>query len=108
MEEFVPGNVTPAEVNQKMSLRTILAIGLLVTASSVASAAAPKQPANAACSEHVKKMQGMKTSAERSAYCKGNEECSSNHCANLVAHHKTGAKHHASATTTTTPKPATN
>ncbi|HKC50723.1 MAG TPA: hypothetical protein VKF60_08015 [Myxococcota bacterium] len=86
-----------------MSLRTVLAIGLLAMASSIASAA-PKHPADAACTEHVKKMEGMKTSAERTAYCKGNEECASHHCASLVAHHK--PKHHGAAATT--PKPATN
>ncbi len=103
MGEFSLPVVEPAEVNQKMSLRTVLAIGLLAMASSIASAA-PKHPADAACTEHVKKMEGMKTSAERTAYCKGNEECASHHCASLVAHHK--PKHHGAAATT--PKPATN
>lgn len=90
-----------------MSLRNALAIALLVLTSGVASAAtsAAKQPADAACTEHVKKMEGMKTAAERTAYCKGDEECTSHHCAKLVAHHKSSAKHHAAAAT---PKPATN
>jgi hypothetical protein len=81
-----------------MSLRTVLAIGLLAMASSVASAAAPKHTADAACTEHVKKMQGMKTSAERTTYCKGNEECTSHHCSSMVSHHKSTTQHHATST----------
>ena len=86
-----------------MSLRIALAVALLTLTSGIASAA-PKHPADAACTEHVKKMEGMKTSAERTAYCKGNEDRTSHKCAKLVAHHESSAKHHAAAT----PKPATN
>lgn len=79
-----------------MSLRTALVVALLAVASGTASAA-PKHAADAACAEHVKKMEGMKTSAEREAYCKEHEDCASHHCAKQVAHHKAHAKHHAAA-----------
>jgi hypothetical protein len=88
-----------------MSLRSAIAIALLVTMSGVASAAT-KHPADAACTEHVKKMQGMKTSKERTAYCKGNEECTSHHCASMVSHRKSAPKH--ATAPAATPKPATN
>lgn len=87
-----------------MSLRKGIAIALLTLISGVASAAT-KHPADAACTEHVKKMEGMKTSAERTAYCKGNEECSSHNCTKMVAHHK--HKSSASAKSKTQPKTTT-
>jgi hypothetical protein len=73
------------------TLRTALAVALLTLVSGVAMAAT-KQPADAACAAHVKKMQGMKTSAERTAYCKADEECSSHHCAKMVSHHHAKTK----------------
>ncbi len=71
------------------TLRTALAVSLLTLVSGVSGVAlaASKHPADATCTPHVKKMQGMKTSAERTAYCKGDEECASHHCAKLVSHH---------------------
>ncbi len=88
-----------------MSLRSGVAIALLVMASGVASAAT-KHTADPACADHVKKMQAMKTSKERTAYCKGNEECTSHHCS-TAAHHKSAAKAPAAAPATT-PKPPAN
>jgi hypothetical protein len=85
-----------------MSFRTALAISLLTLTTGVASAAATKPAADTACTEHVKKMEAMKTKKERTDYCKANEECSSHQCAKMVSHHKS-AKH-----TSTTPKTKTN
>jgi hypothetical protein len=87
-----------------MSVRSGIAIALLVMASGFASAAT-KHAADPVCADHVKKMQGMKTSKERTDYCKGNEECTSHHCTTQM-HHKTSAKH--STTTAPAPKSATN
>jgi hypothetical protein len=95
----------PPEVDTYMSLRTALVIALLAVASGTATAA-PKQPADNACAEHVKKMEGMKTSAEREAYCKEHEDCESHHCTKQVAHKKGHAKKHAAAPAA--PKPAPN
>ena len=77
-----------------MSVRTALAISLLVLTTGVASAAEtkPKPAADAACTEHVKKMEGMKTKADRTAYCKGNEECTSHQCTKFMGHHHKSAK----------------
>jgi hypothetical protein len=80
---------------------TVLAIGFSLAAN--AATPAPKNADKAACSEHVKMMEGMKTSAERDAYCKQHEDCVSHHCEKMAAaHHK---KHHAKAQTK---KPSAN
>ena len=86
-----------------MSVRSGIAVALLVLVSGVASAATKHSP-DPVCADHVKKMQGMKTSKERTEYCKGNEECTSHHCTNQMTHHKSSAKH----STTTAPKSTTN
>ena len=71
-----------------MSKRTVLAIATLAlfcsfgTPSWAADAPAKGKHSaqHEACADHVKKMKGMKTSAERDTYCKGDSACSSNHC----------------------------
>jgi hypothetical protein len=88
-----------------MSLRSGIAIALLVVTSGVASAATKHAP-DPACADHVKKMEGMKTSKERTAYCKANEECTSHKCTSQVAHHKSSTKHHAAAPAPETKPPA--
>jgi len=88
-----------------MSLRSGIAIALLVMVSGVASAATKHAP-DPVCADHVKKMQAMKTSKERTAYCKGNEECTSHHCSTAAAHHKSTAKHPAAAPATPASPPA--
>ena len=83
-----------------MSLRTALAIAaaVLVTGFSFAADAGTKakDPDKAACTEHTKKMNAMKTSTERDAYCKEHEDCMSHNCTRFAAKHKT-AKHHTAA-----------
>jgi hypothetical protein len=87
-----------------MFVRTALVIASLVLAQTAV--AAPK--AKNVCAEHTKAMHAMKTADERTAYCKEHADCESNHCMDkMAAHHKSGAKHHA-ASSTSTPKPATN
>lgn len=90
-----------------MSVRTALVIAATVFATGFSLAAtaatpAPKNADKAACSEHMKNMSGMKTAAEREAYCKEHEDCMSHHCDKMAAkHHKAGSKH------TKAPAPAT-
>lgn len=88
-----------------MSLRKGIAIALLtlVTGVSGVATAGTKHSKDAACTEHVKKMQGMKTAAERTAYCKADEQCTSHNCAKLVSLHPAKHKH-----ASTTPKTATH
>ncbi|MFI5315609.1 MAG: hypothetical protein ACHQ6T_07905 [Myxococcota bacterium] len=90
-----------------MSLRTALAIAaaVLVTGFSFAaeagtSATKTKNADKTACTEHTKKMDAMKTSAERESYCKEHEDCVSHNCTRFAAHHKTSTKHHATAPAT--------
>lgn len=97
-----------------MSKRTVLAIATLALLCSFGTpswaADAPAKGKHSAqheaCAEHVKKMKGMKTSAERDTYCKGDSACSSNHCEQMMTHHGKSKQHHAAAATTTAPKPA--
>jgi len=93
-----------------MSVRTVLVIAATVFAtgfSLAATAATPKNADKAACTEHVKKMKEMKTSAEREAYCKEHEDCMSHHCTKYAASHKkSGTKKKAAAPAPATPPPA--
>jgi hypothetical protein len=103
-----------------MSIRGLIVIGMIVTASAFSAraddAAKPttKGKSSAACAEHAKAMHGMKTHAEREAYCKAHEDCMAHHCAGGGEHKHahSGASHKAPAKTapapsTTTPAPAT-
>ena len=89
-----------------MSKRTVFAIAALALFTSFAAPtwAADNAPAphgkHSACAEHVKKMKGMKTAAERDAYCKGDADCTSNKCESMMSHHGKGKQHAA------TPAPA--
>ena len=95
-----------------MSVRTALVIAATVFATGFSLAATPalaatKNADKAACSEHVKKMNEMKTSAEREAYCKEHEDCMSHHCTKYAASHKkSGTKKKAAAPAPATPPPA--
>jgi hypothetical protein len=90
-----------------MSLRTALAIAaaVLVTGFSFAAEAGTatktKNADKTACAEHTKKMNGMKTTAERESYCKEHEDCVSHNCTRFAAKHKASStKHHAAAPAT--------
>ena len=93
-----------------MSKRTVLAIATLALFTSFAvptwaadtSAKDKNSAQHAACADHVKKMKGMKTAAERDAYCNGDSACSSNHCEAMMHHGK--SHHHASKATPAAPK----
>lgn len=88
-----------------MSVRIALVIATLILGSNVAYAGT--KHTNTACTEHVKAMKALKTSAERTSYCKEHADCESNHCEKMMAHHKSGAKHSAAATPAPATAPAT-
>jgi hypothetical protein len=71
------------------SVRTAFVIAAFVLGSGVSAAAFAATKAPSACSAHIKAMKGMKTSAEREAYCKDHEDCMSNKCmSHMSAKHK--------------------
>ena len=89
------------------SVRTAFVIAAFVLGSGLSAATFAATPAKAPspCAAHVKAMKGMKTSAEREAYCKDHEDCMSNKCMSHMAKHKSSAKSSAAAPAA---KPATN
>ena len=73
------------------SVRTAFVIAAFVLGSGISAAAFAATPTKAPspCSAHIKAMKGMKTSAEREAYCKDHEDCMSNKCmSHMSSKHK--------------------
>ena len=86
------------------SVRTLFVIAAFVLGSGVSAAAFAATPAKAPspCAAHIKAMKGMKTPAEREAYCKDHEDCMSNKCmSHMSAKHKKSSK-----SSTAAPAPA--
>jgi hypothetical protein len=81
------------------SVRTAFVLTAFVLGSGLSAAAFAATPAKAPspCAAHVKAMKGMKTSAEREAYCKDHEDCVSNKCMSHMSKHKSSAKSSAAA-----------
>jgi hypothetical protein len=88
------------------SVRTAFVIAAFVLGSGVSVAAFAGTKAPSPCSAHIKAMKGMKTAAEREAYCKDHEDCMSNKCmSHMSAHHKKSSSSSAAAPAPA-PKPA--
>jgi hypothetical protein len=76
------------------SVRTAFVIATIALCSGMSAAAfaATSAKAPSPCSAHIKAMKGMKTSADREAYCKEHEDCMSNKCMSHMTKHKSSAK----------------